>query len=883
MASVLAAVPMVTGFPQITSGAAPHPVKSQARHVGFVKASVAALQAAGNSQPTVGAPGASDPVNTARAAVTPVQDVAGAVTVVGVTWPKGATSDKDTYQIRTMTGATWSQWQSMTVIDGGPGSGPSATTGTDPYIVIGASKYEVRSLTTEVTAPTAATVQAVDPGTSNADVVQQAPGAAAAATTKPAIHTRAQWGADESKMTWAPSYGKVSVGFVHHTDGSNNYAAGDVAGIVRGIYAYHAVSLGWGDIGYNFLVDRFGGIWEGRAGGMDKPVIGGQVYNYNAVSTGVSGIGDFTSAAVPQAMTDAFKRVLGWRLSVAGIPATGASPVQAPGGAYIQRISGHRDVGGTACPGNSLYARLGEIRAGAAAIIGAQKPVTPANRTPIGNPGGATSTSPGMIAVGGWALDPDTTSSIRVHVYVDGHATLNLAATGPRPDVGRVVGKGDNHGFSATLGAVPGTHQVCVYAINTPVGSNPSIGCRNVTVPNQVPVGSLESVASGMDSFTVSGWALDPDTTSSIRVHVYVDGRATLSLAAAGPRPDVGRIFGKGDNHGFTATLNAAAGPHQVCIYAINTPAATNHRIGCRNVVVSNQAPFGAVDSVTSGIHSFTVRGWALDPDTTSSISVHVYVDGRYTLSLAAAGSRPDVGRVFGKGDNHGFSATLNAAPGPHQVCVYAIRHPRRDKSPLRMQERDRAQVGGLDRSEVDRPTQRAQRRDQGLNCRRQHGELGKAERLAHGVIQVQVLHVDPGLADVVQQPTQRTRLIRNDDDDRGVGRRGRAMLARNEGVPRVAVCNSSGQDRPGAHAALVRVRLQVTQRHQHGVKLCGERLQDAADCRCIAGQDLGPHARVAGRDACDVADSLPRQGNCARWQVAQPARHQACGDLRNV
>ena len=571
-----------------------------------------------------------------------------------------------------MTGATWSQWQSMTVIDGGPGSGPAATTGTDPYVVIGASKYEVRSLTTEVTAPTAATVQAVDPGTSNADVAQQAPGAAAAATTKPAIHTRAQWGADESKMTWAPSYGKVSVGFVHHTDGSNNYAAGDVAGIVRGIYAYHAVSLGWGDIGYNFLVDRFGGIWEGRAGGMDKPVIGGQVYNYNAVSTGVSGIGDFTSAAVPQAMTDAFKRVLGWRLSVAGIPATGASPVQAPGGAHIQRISGHRDVGGTACPGNSLYARLGEIRAGAAAIIGAQKPVTPANRAPIGALDTVTSTSPGVIAVSGWALDPDTTSSIRVHVYVDGRATLSLAAAGPRPDVGRIFGKGNNHGFTGTLNAAAGPRQVCVYAINTPAGSNPLIACKNVVVSNRTPIGALDFVTSGMDSFTVRGWALDPNTAPPINVHVYVDGVATQSMTANTYRPDVGRIYVMGNNHGFTGTIKASAGAHQVCVYAIDSWGGTNPRVRCATVDVNGTA-IGALDSAIASPGKITVRGWALDPNTASSIRVHVYVDGRATLSLAATGPRPDVGRIFGKGASHGFAATVNAAAGPRQVCIFAI------------------------------------------------------------------------------------------------------------------------------------------------------------------------------------------------------------------
>jgi hypothetical protein len=210
----------------------------------------------------------------------------------------------------------------------------------------------------------------------------------------------------------------------------------------------------------------------------------------------------------------------------------------------------------------------------------------PANRTPIGNLEAATSTSAGVIAVGGWALDPDTTSSIRVHVYVDGHAALSLAATGSRPDVGRVFAKGDNHGFSATLGAVPGTHQVCVYAINTPAGTNPTIGCRNVVVSNATPIGSLESVASGINSFTVSGWALDPDTTSSIRVHVYVDGHAALSLAATGSRSDVGRVFAKGDNHGFSATLGAVPGTHKVCAYAINTPAGTNPVFGCRNVTV---------------------------------------------------------------------------------------------------------------------------------------------------------------------------------------------------------------------------------------------------------------------------------------------------------
>jgi len=373
MASVLAVVPMVTGFPQVSSPAQAHPVKSHVRKVGFVKSSVAALRAARNAtRSTASTPAGQDPITAARAAaVTPVQDVDGAVTVVGVTWPKGATSAKAEYQIRTFSGAAWSQWQSLGVLDGGPDSteATSATTGTDPYVITGASRYEVRSLTTDANVPTAATVQAIDPGTSSADNIQQAPGAATAAASKPTIYTRAQWGANESLMTWTPSYGNIQVGFVHHTVDTNNYTADQVPAMIRGIYAYHAQTLGWGDIGYNFLIDRFGRTWEGRFGGMDKPVIGGQTYGYNSVSTGVAAIGNFDIAAVPQAVTDAFKQIFAWKFSLAGIPATGTSTVLAPNGTPLQRVSGHRDAYATACPGQYLYAKLPEIRAGAIALM----------------------------------------------------------------------------------------------------------------------------------------------------------------------------------------------------------------------------------------------------------------------------------------------------------------------------------------------------------------------------------------------------------------------------------------------------------------------------------------------------------------------------------
>jgi peptidoglycan hydrolase-like protein with peptidoglycan-binding domain len=381
LASVLAVVPMVTGFPRLSSPARPHPVQSQRHQVGFLKSSVAVMRAAKQATESVAStPGAPDPITTARAgAVTPVQDVPGGVAVVGVTWPKNAVSADDQFQIRTLTGLAWSQWQTFDVeeADGpDPAEAATATRGTSPYVVTGASKFEVRSLTTDPTAPTAATVQVVDPGTSNADSAQPALGAAAAATAKPAIFTRAAWGANESLRRAAPSYGQVNLGFVHHTVSSNTYTAAQVPAMIRGIYAYHVQSNGWSDIGYNFLIDRFGRTWEGRYGGMDKAVIGAQTLNYNSVSTGVSAIGNFDVATVPQAMTNAFKRIFAWKLSLAGIPATGTVVAN---GKSFQRISGHRDGFPTTCPGRYLYAKLPEIRAGAAALMGApaSAPVPP--------------------------------------------------------------------------------------------------------------------------------------------------------------------------------------------------------------------------------------------------------------------------------------------------------------------------------------------------------------------------------------------------------------------------------------------------------------------------------------------------------------------------
>ena len=294
------------------------------------------------------------------------------------------------------------------------------------------------------------------------------------------------------------------------------------------------------------------------------------------------------------------------------------------------------------------------------------------NRLPVGVVDFVTASS-GAITLGGWALDPDTSDSIRVHVYIDGRGAANVEANQSRPDIARKFGLGEAHGFSTTLVAEPGSREVCVYAIDT-VSSNTKLTCQDISVPgSRPPIGSLDAVVGGLDSITVGGWALDPDTSDSISVHVYVDGVATAARVASTDRPDVARIYGLGATHGFDATINASPGSHNVCVYAIDSISG-NTFLGCRNVrVLANRPPIGSLDAVVGGLDSITVGGWALDLDTRSSIDVQVSVDGSLVQTARANGPRPDVDRVHGLGVDHGFNVTIAASGGRHTVCVTAV------------------------------------------------------------------------------------------------------------------------------------------------------------------------------------------------------------------
>jgi hypothetical protein len=206
--------------------------------------------------------------------------------------------------------------------------------------------------------------------------VVSTPEPAAAMAALPGIIPRSGWGAKEGLRRCDPDYAdSVKMAFVHHTVNANGYGRARVDDLIRGIYAYHVQARKFCDIAYNFLIDRFGRIWEGRYGGIDQPVIGAHAMGFNTGSTGIAALGTFTGQAPSKKMVQAYKRLLAWRLDVAHVRPTGKTVMESAGGpnqkfdkgeeVTLPAIAGHRDTGFTTCPGARLYRKLAGIRRGA--------------------------------------------------------------------------------------------------------------------------------------------------------------------------------------------------------------------------------------------------------------------------------------------------------------------------------------------------------------------------------------------------------------------------------------------------------------------------------------------------------------------------------------
>ncbi|MFF4604644.1 peptidoglycan recognition protein [Streptomyces sp. NPDC001339] len=196
---------------------------------------------------------------------------------------------------------------------------------------------------------------------------------------RPRIITRAGWGADEKLREKSFLYNKtVRAAFVHHSGSGNNYTCAQAPSLIRAMYRFHVKSNHWRDIGYNFLVDKCGTVYEGRAGGVAKPVMGAHTLGFNDASTGIAVLGTFTDSEPPKPAIDAISRLTSWKLGLYGvdprakIQLLSSGSNRYPKGAKVQMntLSGHRDGFTTDCPGAHLYSKLAAARQTAAQLQG---------------------------------------------------------------------------------------------------------------------------------------------------------------------------------------------------------------------------------------------------------------------------------------------------------------------------------------------------------------------------------------------------------------------------------------------------------------------------------------------------------------------------------
>jgi len=399
--------------------------------------------------------------------------------LIGLRWKRGGHLDAQVRARRR--GGSWSPWLPLhSAADHAP-DGTRAPTGTEPAYTGAADVFQLR-LRGSARAVRARFVRAQPTARAARRVTgrlrrrkRARARARASQSPQPAIISRTEWGGDSVPPRSAPEYGEVQAAFVHHTVSTNDYGPEESAGIVLGIARYHRDSNRWNDIGYNFLVDQYGQVFEGRAGGIDQAVVGAQAQGYNSVSSGIATIGTFSSVLLPEPGMEALARLIGWKLSLHGVPTEGQVVVTSRGGSAnrypsgtpvtLERICGHRDGDSTACPGESLYAQLPDLRSRASRYAGPLAGITvrAASRRIRTRP----------VELSGVLRFPDGSSPagapLQIQFAVPGAAFAHIADTVCAPD-------------GSWRASVPLTHSGSIRAAFLGDGARPPLASSPITI-----------------------------------------------------------------------------------------------------------------------------------------------------------------------------------------------------------------------------------------------------------------------------------------------------------------------------------------------------------------------------------------------------------------
>ncbi|TGN74478.1 N-acetylmuramoyl-L-alanine amidase [Streptomyces bauhiniae] len=298
---------------------------------------------------------------------------------------------------------------------------------------------------------------------------------------RPPITPRSGWKADESISPEAPTYidGKIKAVVVHHTASTNDYSCAEAPSIINAVYTYDVTGLGWKDLGYNFVVDKCGTIYEGRKGGVDLPVVGAHAYGFNSQTTGIAVLGTYVDSPPPMAAMASVARLAAWKLGQYGVQpdatvtlTTALSGQNLAGRTWepgeemtLPAIHGHRDGYNTVCPGDAFYAALGTVRTLAAG------PVTGLTLGTVTGTGtvGTTPYTNGPLTVS-WSTTTPASLISSFQVLVDGKAAATVAGSAS----------------SAKLTLAAGTHKVQVKAVHQS-GRTATSATRTVVADTTAP------------------------------------------------------------------------------------------------------------------------------------------------------------------------------------------------------------------------------------------------------------------------------------------------------------------------------------------------------------------------------------------------------------
>ncbi|MFJ4849687.1 MULTISPECIES: peptidoglycan recognition protein [unclassified Streptomyces] len=510
------------------------------------------------------------------------------------------------------------------------------TTGTSP---------SVSATPTKTATPTATATKSATPTPTSTRPV-----APSSTVAKPAIVTRAGWGADEKiREAGDPDYAdKVNAVFVHHTDTAVSYDCSQSASIVRSVYAYHVQAEGWRDIGYNALVDKCGKIFEGRFGGIDLPVIGAHTYGFNTRSFGIAVLGTYqvidgkSATPITSQMLGSVAALAAWKLGQYGInPNPGSKTQTLTEGASDSKpfvlgktysfnaISGHRDGFATACPGQDLYDKLPTIRAYAAGPVAAPT---------LGTPTGATKSGTTYYTKGAMTVTWKTTTPAvlvkRFEVLVDGAVKATATATATSAAITVPTGK-----HTVAVRAVHINNKTSVSASLAVTGDTtaptfttaPAVKIRNATVSNtSVPVtvtwkAADNTVLKGSSGTAPSVASFGPTTTS------------WSTAGKAGSAVTYGlRATDMAGNYGSASVSRTAAIIQETSAVKTGTWSAKSSTsyLGGKSLTSSSKN--------ASLTWTFTGRsvGWVVSRASTSG-QAYIYVDGKKTatVELKSAGT----------------------------------------------------------------------------------------------------------------------------------------------------------------------------------------------------------------------------------------------------